>query len=187
EHVSARAKIAGGPRDDDRLDRFLFCRRAEEVGDLRVTFESERVLLVGPVQRDGRDLAVDRKPNMARLVARERQGDRIDCAHRAPPLPMALRADALVLASSRMSVSISSVDKSASMSAIQSPFARAIAQKKRRPSPVRLTSCARRSLGEGRRLMRPCSSSRSTRPVTLPFDTIMRCDSSPNVIACGAR
>ena len=109
------------------------------------------------------------------------------CAHRGAPLPMALRADALVLARSRIRVAMSSAERSASMSPIQSPFARAMARKKRRPSAVRLTSCARRSFGDGRRLRRPCSSSRSTRPVTLPFDTIMRCDSSPSVIAFGAR
>src|SRR5215475_15162246 len=99
-------------------------------------------------------LAVDGKVNVARLVLRKRQGDGVDCAHRGAPLPIALRADALVLARSRISVSMSSAESSASMSPIQSPFARAMARKKRRPSAVRLTSCARRSLGEGRRLTR---------------------------------
>src|SRR5205823_13566120 len=92
------------------------------------------------VERDGGDLAVDRKANGARLVVRQRQGDGVGCAHRGPPLPMALRADALVLGSSRIRVSMSSAERSASMSPIQSPFARAMARKKRRPSAVRLTS-----------------------------------------------
>src|SRR5262245_14245425 len=187
EDVAAGAEIAAGTGDDERPDGFLSGGRAEEIDDLGVAVEGERVFLVGPVERDGGDLAVDRKANVARLVLRKRQGDGVGCAHRGAPLPIALRADALVLARSRIRVSMSSAESSASMSPIQSPFARAIARKKRRPSAVRLTSCARRSLGEGRRLTSPCSSSRSTRPVTLPFDTIMRCDSSPSVIAFGAR
>ena len=62
-----------------------------------------------------------------------------------------------------------------------------MARKNRRPSAVRLTICTRRSFGAGRRSIRPCSTSRSTRPVTLPFDTIMRCESSPSVMPFGAR
>src|ERR1700716_3130520 len=108
--------------DDESLDGLLLGRSAEEIGQLRVALEGERVLLVGPVERDGRDLAVDRQPNMLRGVALERQGDRIGCAHRAPPLPMALRADALVLARRRRSVSMSAAESSANISPIQSPF-----------------------------------------------------------------
>src|SRR5947207_13296191 len=187
EHVATGSEIPTGAGDDERFNRLLLRRRAKQVRELRVTVEGERILLIRPVEGDGGDLAVDRKANMAGLVGSKRQRDRIGCAHRGTPLPIALRAEALVLARSRISVSISSPERSASMSAIQSPFSRAIARKKRRPSAVRLTSCARRSLGEGRRLMRPCSTSRSTSPVTLPFETIMRCDNSPSVIALGAR
>src|SRR5262249_37573492 len=149
--------------------------------------KGERVFLVGPVERDGGDLAVDRKANVARLVLRKRQGDGVGCAHRGAPLPIALSADALVLASKRIRVSMSPSESSASMLPVQLRLGGAIERKNRRCSADRLARCARRSLGEGRRLTSPCSSSRSTRPVTLPFDTIMRCDSSPSVIAFGAR
>src|SRR5262249_29629172 len=182
EHVAAGAEIAACAGDDERLDGFLPGGRAEEIDDLGVALKGEWVLLVGAVERDGGDLAGERKANGARLVVRQRQGDGVGCAHRVAPLPMALRADALALAGSRIRVSMSSAERSASMSPIQSPFARAMARKRRRPSAVRLTSCTRRSLGDGRRLTRPCSSSRSTKPVTLPFDTIMRFDSSPSVV-----
>src|SRR5262249_18424768 len=187
EHVAAGAEIAAGAGDDERLDGFLPGGRAEEIDDLGVALEGERIFLIGPVERDAGDLAVDRQADGARLVVRQRQGDGVGCAHRGAPLPIALRADALVLARSRIRVSMSSAESSASMFPIQSPFARAMARKKRRPSAVRVTSCARRSLGEGRRLTKPCSTSRWTRPVTFPFATIMRCDSPPSVIAFGAR
>src|SRR5262249_56763443 len=125
---------------------------------------------LGRIERRRRALAVDGKPHVPRLVARERQSDRIRRAHRRAPI--ALRAEALVLARSPIRVSISSLDRSANISPIQSPLVRAIAAKKRRPWAVRLTSCARRSLGEGRRLTKPCSTMRPTRPVTLPLETI---------------
>jgi hypothetical protein len=82
---------------------------------------------------------------------------------------------------------MSSLESPANISPTQSPFSRAMARKNFRPSAVRLTICARRSFGDGRRLIRPCSTSLSTNPVTLPFDTIMRCESSPSVMPFGAR
>src|SRR5262249_3618110 len=112
-------------------------------------------LLIGPIEGDRGDLSVDPEANITRLVVFKRQDDRVGHAHRAPPLAIALRAEALVLARSCISISISSAERSANRSAIQSPFARAMARKKRRPSAVRLTSCARRSVGEGWRLTRP--------------------------------
>src|SRR5262249_50894000 len=155
EHVAAGAKITAGAGDDECLHRLLLGGRAEKADDLRVALEGERILLIGPVDGDRCDLSGDREANMARLVVFKGQGDRVGRAHRAPPLAIALRADALVLARSRISISTSSAERSANRSAIQSPFARAIARKKRLPSAVRLTSCARRSLGEGCRLTRP--------------------------------
>src|SRR5262249_56197844 len=101
------------------LEGFVCGGRGEEIDDRGVTVEAERVFLVGPVERDGGDLAVDRKANVAGFIVRERQGDRVGCAHRGAPLPMALRADALVLAKSRIRVAMSSAERSASMSPIQ--------------------------------------------------------------------
>ena len=49
-----------------------------------------------------------------------------------------------------------------------------------RPASVRRTRTARRSASGTLRSIRPACASRSTRPVTLPFDTIMRRDSSPS-------
>ena len=111
EHVAAGAEIAAGAGDDERFDGLLLRRRAEQVDELRVALEGERILLIRPVEGDGGDLAVDRQANMARLVGGKRQRDRIGCAHRGAPLPIALRAEALVLARSRISVSISSRGK----------------------------------------------------------------------------
>src|SRR5262249_57450664 len=99
--------------DDVRLGGFLVGGRAEEIDDLGVAVERERVFLVRPVERDGGDLAVDRKANVARLVVRERQGDGVGRAHRGAPLPIALRADALVFPRSPIRVSISSPETSA--------------------------------------------------------------------------
>ena len=52
-------------------------------------------------------------------------------------------------------------------------------------SAVNLTNWARRSFGAGCRSSRPCATSRSTRPVMLPFDTISRCESSPSFMPAG--
>ena len=78
-------------------------------------------------------------------------------------------------------------ERPAKISPTQSALTRAMLRKNFWPSAVRLTICTRRSFGSGRRRMSPCSARRSTRPVMLPFDTIMRCDSSPSVMPFGAR
>ena len=97
------------------------------------------------------------------------------------------RADCLVLASSGISASMSFGVRPAKISPTQSALTRAMLRKNFCPSAVRLTICTRRSFGSGRRRISPCSARRSTRPVMLPFDTIMRCDSSPSVMPFGAR
>src|SRR5437763_10794480 len=185
EHVAAGTEIPARSGDDECLYLIVLCRRAKQLAELGVAVEGERILLFRTIERDGCELALDREPKVARGIARKRRRDR--AVHRLAPLPIALRADAFVLASSRSSVSISPAERSENISPIQSPLARAMARKKRRPCAVRLTSWARRSLGAGRRATRPCSTSRSTSPVTLPFDTIMRWESSPSVIPFGVR
>jgi hypothetical protein len=47
-----------------------FSGGAKDVADLGVALEGERVLLVRPVQRQGRDLAVDYKAQVLRLGSR---------------------------------------------------------------------------------------------------------------------
>ena len=61
EHVAAGAEIAAGAGDDEGLDGLVLRGGAEDVGDLGVALEGQRVLLVRPVERQGRDLAVDRE------------------------------------------------------------------------------------------------------------------------------
>ena len=47
------------------LTAFVLGRGAEQIGQLGVAVEGERVLLLRPVERDGRDLAVDREAGHA--------------------------------------------------------------------------------------------------------------------------
>jgi len=77
EHVAAGTEIAAFAGEDEGLHLLVLCGSAENIGDLGVALEGERVLLVGPVQRERRDLAVDREPHMLRLVVCERQRDRV--------------------------------------------------------------------------------------------------------------
>jgi hypothetical protein len=54
-HVAARAEIAAGPGDHDRLDGVGVDQVAERVAQLGVGFEGQRVLSFRPVQRDSGD------------------------------------------------------------------------------------------------------------------------------------
>ena len=90
EHVAAGAEIAAGAGDDERLDVLILGRGAEEIDELGIALEGQRILLLRPVERQRRDLAVDREPDMLRLVAGERQRDGIGGGHRLPPLPIGL-------------------------------------------------------------------------------------------------
>ena len=126
---------------------------------------------------------------MARLVARQRQRDGIGRAHRASPLLERLARRRLW--SWRAAASAPRCrfgERPAKISPTQSALTRAMAAEELlalggeaddlHAAVVRRAAAAR---------IRPCSASRSTRPVMLPFDTIMRCDNSPSVMPFGAR
>nr|WP_246161407.1 hypothetical protein [Segnochrobactrum spirostomi] len=78
-----------------------------------------------------------------------------------------------------ISVSISSWASPSNSRPIQSPCCSAIVANTVRPSGVIRMIWTRRSVGEGVRVMWPLSSSRSTRAVTLPAETISRFETSP--------
>ena len=59
-------KLPPAPVMTKALTALVLGCRAEEIGQLGVALEGERVLLVGPIERDGRDLAVDRQPHVPR-------------------------------------------------------------------------------------------------------------------------
>src|SRR4029077_12372619 len=105
EHVAAGAEVAAFPGDDEVLDLLILRGGAEDVGDLGVALEGERVLLVRPIERERRDLAADGQPHVLRLVIAERERDRVR-DHSALPFT-ALRAEALALPNRLISVSIS--------------------------------------------------------------------------------
>jgi len=58
-HVAAGAEVAAGAGDHHHLDVRVEAQRAEQVAQLGVGLEGERVLALRPVQRDRGDLAVD--------------------------------------------------------------------------------------------------------------------------------
>ena len=58
-HVAAGAEVAAGAGDHDGLDVACVLQAAEQIAQLRVGVERERILPLGPVERDGRDLALD--------------------------------------------------------------------------------------------------------------------------------
>ena len=74
-HVAAGAEIAAGAGDDERLESLSLRGGAEQVAQLGVAVEGQRVLLVGPVERDRRDLAVDREVDVPGLDSGKRQRD----------------------------------------------------------------------------------------------------------------
>src|SRR5439155_24279714 len=128
---------------------------AEQIDDLGIAVERQRVLLLGPVERQGRDLAGDGKADVAGAVVRERQQRGGNGGHGALAAATARRAEVLVLASSAMSGSTSFAPRSAKISAIHPSCVRAMVRNARRPSRVKLTSWARRSVGDGLRSSRP--------------------------------
>src|SRR5215204_6241485 len=186
EHVAAGREIAAGAGDHHRLHRVVLLAGKEEVGELAVAREGERVLALRAVERDRRDLVLDREQEMRRPVARERQRDGIrGPAHGRAPLT-APPADALARARSRSSSSTSRRDRSRNISPIQRSCSFAMAPNSAQPRPVRLTTCARRSVSEVRRARWPVATRRSTSAVRLPFDTIMRLERSLRVSPSGA-
>jgi hypothetical protein len=67
-HVAARAEIAAGAVDHDRAHDRVGRQRAEQVAQLRIGLESQRILLFGPVQRQAPDPALDAPQEVPRLV-----------------------------------------------------------------------------------------------------------------------
>ena len=70
-HVAARAKIVAGAGHDDCLDVVGIAHRTEQVAQLGVGIKGQRVLALGPVERDGRDASSDLKVKMLGLVVRQ--------------------------------------------------------------------------------------------------------------------
>jgi hypothetical protein len=66
--VAARAEVAALAGEHDRLDVGGVHHLAEKIAQFAVRIERQRVLLVGAIQRDRRDLAVDRVAEVLRLV-----------------------------------------------------------------------------------------------------------------------
>ena len=71
-HVAARREVAAVGREDDGLDVVGAGQRPERVAQLRVRLEGERVLALGPRQRDDGDAALDAPVEV----------DRTEIAHR---------------------------------------------------------------------------------------------------------
>src|SRR5260370_32742029 len=95
-------------------------------------------------------------------------------------------ADALVLANSRINSRTSFGVRSPKMSAIHNSCSAAILRNSARPAFVSRITWTRRSESEVRRSRWPDSTRRSTSPVTLPFETIIRFETSDNVMPSGA-
>ena len=186
EHVAAGAEIAAGAGDDERLHALVLRRRAKDAGDLVVALEGQRVLALRPVERERRDLAGDLEADVAALIARQRQRDGIGGGHQCVSPLTRLARRCLGLGEEthqRCRSRPAKVRRTCPPPSRRwrAPWCGTL----RRPSAVRLTNCERRSIGERRRSTRPCATSRSTSPVTLPLDTIMRCDNSPSVMPFG--
>src|SRR5581483_10955139 len=93
--------------------------------------------------------------------------------------------EALVLANNRINSRTSFSERSENMSAIQSSCSAAILRNSARPAFVSRMTWTRRSFADVRRSRWPDSTSRSTRPVTLPLETIIRFETSDSVIPSG--
>ncbi len=73
EHVAAGAEIAARARQHDGAHVAGLGELAEQIAQFRIAFEGQRVFLLGPVQRDGRDasVGVGLEAKMLRLVILE--------------------------------------------------------------------------------------------------------------------
>ena len=77
EHVAARGEIATGAGHDDGLDFFIHRAGAEEIGELAIALESQRILSLRPVQRHGGDAVDHGEQEMLWRIIRQRQRDGI--------------------------------------------------------------------------------------------------------------
>jgi hypothetical protein len=71
-HVAARAEVVAGAGEDDDLDVARVAQPLEQVAQLGVRVEGERVLALGAVQRDRGDAAAQRPLEVLPAIARER-------------------------------------------------------------------------------------------------------------------
>ena len=72
-HVAARGEVAAGAADHEGFDVLVFCRFMEEIAELGITVESQRIFALRPVQRDRRDALVDAEEKVPGRVAGQRQ------------------------------------------------------------------------------------------------------------------
>ena len=68
--VAARAEIAAGAGDHDGFDLRRVVELAERVAKLGIAVEGQRVLALGPVERDRRDAVIELPQEMGRLEGR---------------------------------------------------------------------------------------------------------------------
>ncbi len=203
-HVAAGAEIAAGAGDDDRLDVVAYDESAEEVAQLRVRVEGQRILALGPVERDRRHLAV-RNPYPQRKCVRARSREAVASCMRSSlvkcRLRVAIRRGSVVarvngiVAFSRPS---STYRRSRSRSVPSPPSSR----RSSRSCAAAIASNARRALRRQAHRLRAAIAGRSARrstspratswsviPVTLPPVTISRRDelAHPQTLADCAR
>src|SRR6516162_1879761 len=135
--------------------------RAERVAQLGVRLERQRVLALRPVELNGGDGTVHPPEKVLGLERRHLR-------HASPS--QSLR-NALSLAES---CSASRIETPPSSSSTQRSWAAAMSANAVRPLRVRLMNEVRRSPLRWARTTKPSDTSRSTMPVTLPFDTIRK-------------
>src|SRR5262249_31342948 len=172
--VATRTEVAAvRPNDDD--PRIVGASKlAEGLSELGITFESNRVLPLGTLERDDGNTAFGSPIEMFRLKVAHRHA-------RDPPLRIRLDNPSRW----RISVSASAASNSDSKPSTHASWALAIVLNSLRPRGVSRTIMARRSSAGAWRTTILSATSRSTMPVTLPFETIRKRESSVIVMPSG--
>src|SRR6476660_10628143 len=173
-NIPAGAEIATVRAKHDDLDIAGALKLAEGLPEFSITFESDRVLPFGALQRDHSNAVLDRPVEIFRL----------EVAHghaRGPPLRMRLDNPSRW----RISVSASPASNSDNNPSPHVSCALAMAVNCFRPRGVSRTLMARRSSAGAWRVTSLSDTSRSMMPVTLPFDTIRKRESSVMVMPSG--
>src|SRR5262245_7913059 len=173
-NVAAGAEVATVRAEHDDLDVVRPRQFAERLPKFGVAFEGDRILPLGALERDHRDTVLGGPIEVFRLKA----------AHihaRDPPLRM--RPDNP--SRWRIRVSASAASNSDSRPSTHVSCALAMAVNSLRPRGVSRTMMARRSSAGAWRTTILSDTSRSMMPVTLPFETIRKRDSSVMVMPSG--
>jgi hypothetical protein len=68
-HVASGAEVAAGAADDDRLHVIGVFQVSEQVAQLGIRIEGERILALGPVEHDAADAVGDAPGEVPGLVA----------------------------------------------------------------------------------------------------------------------